>query len=42
MERAGGSIDAIQDLMVPVTLAVIERDNGIRIMTSYYESCTKR
>ncbi len=34
MERAGGRIDAIQDLMVPVTLAVIERYYGIPIPES--------
>ena len=31
LDRAGGRIDAIQDLMVPVTLAVIERYYGIPI-----------
>jgi cytochrome P450 len=31
MDKAGGRIDAIQDLMVPVTLAVIERYYGIPI-----------
>jgi len=31
LEKAGGRIDAIQDLMVPVTVAVIERYYGIAI-----------
>lgn len=34
LDRAGGRIDAIQDVMVPVTLAVIERYYGIPVKAS--------